>query len=115
LLKCFKELGKITIDNEKGLFAHSDDSSINLNRKQISELLLHLDSNVALKALEFITVHLKTSQPMEPLELELALEFYRYAQKTSLPEYRKSYLNATKRMFERLRSVYEHELTKTAA
>lgn len=44
---------------------------------------------------------------MEPLEFELALRFYRGSLKTSLPEFRKSYLTATKRMFERLRNVYD--------
>jgi hypothetical protein len=76
-------------------------------------MLLNNDSNVALKALEFLTVNQKASSPLEPLELELALEFYRYALKTSLPEYRKCYLNVTKKMFDRLRTVYENELTKT--
>jgi hypothetical protein len=51
---------------------------------------------------------------MEPLELDLALEFYKNCLKTSLPEYRKNYLNATKKLFERLRTIYENELTKSA-
>lgn len=52
---------------------------------------------------------------MEPLELDLTIQFYKFSLKTSLPEYRKSYLNATKKMFERLRTVYENELTKSEA
>ena len=47
------------------------------------------------------------------MELELILCFYANSLKTSLPEYRKNYLAATKKMFERLRAAYEHELTKT--
>jgi hypothetical protein len=48
-------------------------------------MLLNNDSNVALKALEFLTANQKASLPIEPLELELTLEFYRFSLKTSLP------------------------------
>ena len=114
LLKCYKDLGKIRIDNIKKSFIHADDEKIEFKKEEIRTLMISLDSIMALKTLEFVTVHPKGSMPMEPLELELALEFYRNCLKTSLPEYRKSYLTATKKMLDRLRTTYDTELIKTA-
>ncbi len=49
------------------MFVHVEDSSIIFTRNQVKDMLLNIDSNVALKALEFLTVNQKVSLPMEPL------------------------------------------------
>ncbi len=38
--------------------------------------------------------------------------FYKNCLKTSIPEYRKNYLNLTKRMFERFRNNYEKDIAE---
>jgi hypothetical protein len=35
LLKCYKDLGKIKINNEKKSFVHTDDEKIELGKKEI--------------------------------------------------------------------------------
>ena len=43
--------------------------------------------------------------------MDLILEFYKKCLKTSSPEYRKNYLNLTRRMLERFRKIYEKDIT----
>lgn len=45
-----------------------------------------------------------------PFEYELCLTFYRYGLITSNTDYRRNYITATRKFFERLRTVYEREL-----
>jgi len=43
------------------------------------------------------------------------LEFYRHSLKTSMPEFRKNYLAVTKKLFDRLRNIYETLLVNKQA
>jgi hypothetical protein len=51
LLKCFKELGKIVVDNKNETFKHIDDETVIFSRLNIYQMLLSSDSMIALKAL----------------------------------------------------------------
>lgn len=47
--------------------------------------------------------------------MKLCLQFYQYSLKTSIPEYRKNYLGVTKKLFERIRNIYDSQLTAMPA
>lgn len=66
---------------------------------------------IACNALEFLTTSRKPSTLLSPSEMKLILLFYQSCLKTSSPEFRKNYLNLTRRMFERFRRIYERDLT----
>ena len=68
------------------------------------------DPNIACKALEFISVALKLSEPVNPFEYELMFSFVKYSLGTNSSEYRQRYLDVFKKFFERLRGIYEREL-----
>ena len=66
---------------------------------------------ISCKTLEFLTTSRKPSTLLSVSEMNLILEFYRNCLKTSSPEYRKNYLNLTRRMLERFRRIYEKDAT----
>ena len=51
LLKCYKEIGKIQINNEKQEFQHIDDPLITFSKEYVRNLILNNDYMIALKGL----------------------------------------------------------------
>jgi hypothetical protein len=44
--------------------------------------------------------------------MDLCMEFFQNSLKTSLPEYRKNYLTVVKKLFNRLRTIYDNQLLR---
>ena len=70
---------------------------------------------IAVQALELVSCSLKPSEFVKPMEMKLCLEFYRHSLKTSMPEFRKNYLAVTKKLFDRLRTIYDSLLVTDRA
>ncbi len=65
---------------------------------------------IATQALQLVTSSLKPSELLKPMEMKLCLEFLENSLKTSMPEYRKNYIAVIRKLFERLRNIYDYQL-----
>lgn len=87
-----------------------DDPTFEFGSDFLLDLLLSNDPMTALQTLEFLITSKKPSQLVHPTEMKLMMKFYENCLKTSMSEYRKSYLNFTRRLLERFRKNYEKDL-----
>lgn len=100
-------MGMMVALNEEKSYVFKDYPALKISYGRLNDLLVSNEPNIACKALEFVSVSLKLSEPVAPFELDLIFEYVKYSMGTNSSEYRHRYLEVFKKFFERLRGIYE--------
>ena len=68
LLHCHKELGMISAVNEERCYIFKDYPGLKVSFQTLNNLLLSNEPNISCKALEFVCISQKLSEPVAPFE-----------------------------------------------